>query len=357
MWLARCRENGWLEPHAAVLALEDEMRGIPLHQHAPPEGDECWKGHRSVWETPILKHQEQWYEKLARLLKIEDDDFWPTAFEIQGDVLMIKFEPHHLPYRHEIGQALLNHFRHVNAVCEDEGVHGEFRVRKLRILNSNKSSSSLETTIKEHGELIKVDPSKAYFSSRLSTERMRTREALMALRERIGKPLIIADPYAGVGPAFAPLLSTPSLVGGILASDLNPDAVLYLRHNLDRWRSKYPTPSDLTPFIVECKDARQWQHDQALCQRFNAILVNLPHESYDHLHDLIPLLDFTQPSLMRGWAIRPKAEMENEEHYLSTIFSNVPAPIESLQVVEVKGYSATMTYLSFDCWFGVETKQ
>ena len=41
-WLEFCRNKGWLMPGAGVLTLEDGLKGIPIIESAPNDGDEFW---------------------------------------------------------------------------------------------------------------------------------------------------------------------------------------------------------------------------------------------------------------------------------------------------------------------------
>ena len=133
---------------------------------------------------------------------------------------MVKVEGDTLPHEQAMAQAMLSHFPNIRLVCADEGVDGDFRVRQLRPLASKDGSTTTRTRIREHGATIWVDPQHVYFSARLSSQRQETVHELGLFRERLHKPMVLADPYAGVGPAFPQLMRKPDLMAG-LAGDLN----------------------------------------------------------------------------------------------------------------------------------------
>ena len=113
--------------------------------------------------------------------------------------MLVKLEPEAEPHEQAIAQAMLDQFPHVRLVCVDGGVTGQFRVRDLRVVLSRDGNQSTVTTVKEHGLAYTLDPSTAYFSARLSGERQAAMDLIEAHRTRLGRRLVVHDPYAGVG--------------------------------------------------------------------------------------------------------------------------------------------------------------
>ena len=91
VWLERCRAEGWLG-QSGVVAMVDGFRAIPLNESAPGEGHACWNGFRLVEVEPLTKGPTHWKERLPETLRELPDHIWPTAYELQGDVLMVKLE-------------------------------------------------------------------------------------------------------------------------------------------------------------------------------------------------------------------------------------------------------------------------
>ena len=103
----------------------------------------------------------------------------------------------------------------------------------------------------------------------------------------------------------------------MLASDLNPDAVELLLDNLRRWdRRDYPTePKKISRLhedrIVGVADATKLHEDPSISGAWDLLLVNLPHRTVELLLTLIPLLDRTGTSMIRGRVIAAESEIED----------------------------------------------
>ena len=158
-------------------------------------------------------------------------------------------------------------------------------------------------------------------------------------------PLIVADPYAGVGPVFPLLLNHEGLVSGYIAGDLNPKAVNLLKTNLASWTRK--STSSLSPSIVVCKDARAWKEDAELRGKANVVLVNLPHDSFEHLPDLFPLFNPSGLGLVRGWAIVERTSLNGLVAKLETMVVAAGGTPSDTLVSEVKGFSTTRCFVVF----------
>lgn len=345
VWLHRCRQEGWLSK-ASVLQLDEGMRGIPLLDEAPDNGDERWQGHNIVHREPKQQGPSHWTDRLPDPLQALPDDIWPSAYEIQGDVLMVKLEANVIEHQQAIAEAMLAQLPNVRIVCADNGVAGDFRVRELTPIASRDGNLSTRTRIREHGMTMWVDPSEAYFSARLSTQRQGTLEQVRSLRQQLGRPVVVADPYAGVGPALPLLLSDPDLVSGYLVGDLNPKAVDLLTLNLETWSAKHV--GNRSPSLVVCDDARAWQHDPSRTGVADALLVNLPHDSLTHLPTLLPILNHSERRLLRGWAIIERAALEQTRGNLIAVIEAAGATAESVDVEEIKGFSTTRCFIAFN---------
>ena len=354
-WLERCRSEKWLAEHTGVTSLTGGNKAIPLNQTAPPEGDAAWAGNALVDLAAKEKTPSHWTEHLdPSLLKSHKGDL-PKAYETQGDVLIVKIEENVWHLAEMIADAMLTQLPSIRLVCADLGVQGDFRVRNLEPLASRDGSTETVTRIKENGYFLWVDASKVYFSARLSNERTATLESAKKLKQRLARPLIVADPYAGVGPSMGALLSEPDLIEGYHAGDLNPDAVALLQTNLtylgNRRKTEVGEPAPaLAPSTVICADATQWKTNPHLCNSSDLLLVNLPHDSVEHLPHLLPLLRRGQTSLLRGWAIIERANEASEKKKIAVAILEAGGTIESLEFEEVKGFSASKSFMCFEAW-------
>ena len=189
-----------------------------------------------------------------------------------------------------------------------------------------------------------VDPSSVYFSARLSTQRHETLQKIQQFRRERAEPLIIADPYAGVGPSFPLLLQDEGLVAGYLAGDLNPKAVELLQQNFAAWTQN----KSYSPSTIVCMDAREWQHNPDFRSLADVLLINLPHDSFDHIPALLPLFRRDREVMLRGWAIIERATLAGRHGQLQTLISQAGGHLMDVSVQEVKGFSTHRCFVVFD---------
>ena len=255
---------------------------------------------------------------------------WPTRHEFVGDLILIKLDENQRQHGTTIGQALLLQHSRTRAVFEDRGVRGMFRVRELDLLAVREGQgATTRTRIVESGHHLWTDPSTVYYSSRLSHEREGTLECAKNLRVELGRPLAICDPYAGVGPSLLPLISEPDLVAELFAGDLNPAAVEFLRENIN-----HPSAT------IECTDARLLKERSEMCNKYDLLLVNIPHDTLEHLPELIPLV---RPNgIVRGWAVIDDSDFDNAQKRLY----NILGPEAILEIR--RSYSASANLCRFE---------
>ena len=322
LWRDRLASNGWLSKGHGIHNLGD-YRGIPLNESAPAE----FEGLEIVEIEALSSGPQHWTQRLDSVLFEKFRDFWPMSHDQIGDVLIAKIPEEIEQYGELIGNAMLEQHSSARIVCADNGVKGQFRVRDLTPL-ATKTNNSTKTKVREHGNEFLIDPSLVYYSPRLATERLDNLEVAKKLSEKLGRKISVCDPYAGVGPALIPLSKMVEHVGTIYASDLNPNAAEFLSMNLPGHFTKCADARKLSPELDECCDL---------------LLVNLPHESIEHLPDLIGLLKRGHEVVIRGWAILPhdsisKAEKQIREHLNST-------KILSLEVIPKKSYASNISYV------------
>jgi tRNA G37 N-methylase Trm5 len=246
-----------------------------------------------------------------------------------GDVIIVKLPESVQNHSTAIGEAMLKQNSNARVICADNGVKGEFRVRDLSVIASIGSNGTL-TKVRESGCEFWVDPGAAYYSPRLANERQATVNCAKDLTAKLGRKISVCDPYAGVGPALVPLANT-EIIDKIFASDLNPNAADLLAKNL---------PSSWS----ECRDARSLAGELPEC--CDLLLVNLPHDSIDHLPDLLGLLRKGHEVVIRGWAIIPIDSLADVRKRIVSILSD--SEIVSLDIEANRSYSPNDTYACFE---------
>ena len=379
--LGHVRARGWGSVSHRVFSSEDGLsRLIPLDVGAPLELPTALEYAIVMHEgVPDEKIETDWLALLASEVDevtIEEmGDAWPSNHEFVGDMMIVRIDDQVAQFTDSIARAKLGAHPHIRLLLADDGVEGEFRIRQLKPIGARLADRILagpslefappellttEVAVKESGRVIQCDPTKAYFSTKLQTERLETLALAKELREELGRPLRIADPFCGVGPALATLLAEPNLVSDLLATDLNPDAVKLLMTNLSKWdRRPYPKGAiELQQVhenrLVGLANALTLSEDQKIAGKWDLVLVNLPHRTIEFLPEIIPLLDRTSPSMIRGRAIVEESEIEQaNELILSSLPKLMPdKPQPSLKIK--RDYSASLRLCSFHAWIASE---
>ncbi|MFH1786939.1 MAG: class I SAM-dependent methyltransferase family protein [archaeon] len=143
------------------------------------------------------------------------------AYDVIGDIAVLLIKPELEKRERLVAEAILKVHKNVKTVVKRLGkVEGEYRVRDVEFLAGEKRT---ETTHREHGCRYLLDVSKVFFTPRLATERLR-------VAKKVKKDETVLDMFAGVGP-FAVLIAKTS-GARVIAVEINPDAVEYMRKNV-----------------------------------------------------------------------------------------------------------------------------
>ncbi|MBJ16706.1 MAG: hypothetical protein CMB66_00435 [Euryarchaeota archaeon] len=372
------RDRGWLAQGMRVFPHEDgQHRLIPLDPGAPVLIPKPFDIHEILLHEGLLdtRTDSDWWNHLANLVGgdvVESfGDSWPSSHEFIADMMVVRIEESLEAFSSQIAEAKLRAHPHIRLVLNDEGVQGELRIRKLSPIGARldgdivtrdipEEVSSTRVMVRESGRTILCDPNKAYFSTKLQSERLETLSLAKELRSLLNRPLRVCDPFCGVGPALSTLLSEPGLVGDVLASDLNPDAVEMLLDNLRRWDNRnYPKkPIPISRIFddrfVGVADATLISENPVLFGRWDLLIVNLPHRTIDLLPSLVPLLDRTSPSMIRGRVIASESEIEKANSALRETLPPTYDGKEDPKLRIKRDYSSILRLCSFQAWIAPE---
>ena len=381
--LGHIRARGWGSLSHRVFSSEDGYsRLIPLDPGAPLELPTTLEYPIEMHEgLPDEKMETNWLTLLSSEIGEgiieEKGEAWPSNHEFIGDLMIVRIDEEVSEYTDSIARAKLGAHPHIRLLLADDGVEGEFRIRQLRPIGARLSDRILagptlefappellttEVAVKESGRVIRCDPVRAYFSTKLQTERLETLALAKELREQIGRPLRVADPFCGVGPALATLLGESNLVSDLLATDLNPNAIELLMTNLSKWdRRPYPEGAiELQQVhenrLVGLADALTLSENQEIAGKWDLALVNLPHRTIEFLPSIIPLLDRSSPSMIRGRVIVEESEIEQANQTIRAMLPNLmpDKPQPSLKIK--RDYSSSLRLCSFEAWVSEEVR-
>jgi tRNA (guanine37-N1)-methyltransferase len=144
------------------------------------------------------------------------------AFDLVGDIGVLRLPPELLPRKREIGEALLRVHRHLRTVLlQVSPVSGEFRTRRLEVVAGKPRT---ETLHRESGCVFRVDLEKVYFSPRLAHERMR-------IAKQVGEGEEVTNMFAGVG-CYSIVMAKHSGARRIYSIDKNPEAFRMMCENI-----------------------------------------------------------------------------------------------------------------------------
>ncbi len=188
----------------------------------------------------------------------EEKDYDLPSFEIIGDIAIINDLSGR--EKEDAVEGILAHHDVKTILLKTEGLSGEFRVGEYETLYG----AETETIHREHGHRFKVDPTKAYYSERFSTERMR-----VAQQVKEGEKVLIM--FAGVGP-FAVLCAQKA--DRVVAVEKNPKACEYLKNNieLNNFEDKIET---------FCGDVREAV--PGVDEKFDRVIMPLPESAIEFL--------------------------------------------------------------------------
>ncbi|MDG6920143.1 MAG: class I SAM-dependent methyltransferase family protein [Nitrososphaerota archaeon] len=123
-----------------------------------------------------------------------------SGVDVVGDIAIVRLAGFTPREKAKVADAILEEMRNVKVVMEQEGgIEGEFRLRKLVRLAGEARTTTVH---RENGCSFMVDVEKAYFSPRLSTERLR-------IARLVGRDERVLNMFAGVGP-FSVLIAKVS---------------------------------------------------------------------------------------------------------------------------------------------------
>ena len=158
---------------------------------------------------------------LDSLLTPKESDELISAFDQIGNIIIVRIPDLLLPKKKLIGETLLEQVKSVKSVFyQSSSVEGEFRTRDLEILAGDDKT---ETEYKESGCRFAVDVRKAFFSPRLSSERMR-------IAELVNDGEIIVNMFGGIG--MFSIIAAKKKKCSVYNIDINPDAANFCQKNI-----------------------------------------------------------------------------------------------------------------------------
>ncbi|MBP1910199.1 class I SAM-dependent methyltransferase [Methanolobus bombayensis] len=214
-------------------------------------------------EFELTEHE---FEEQKGQLKLEDLLDVVPHFEIVGDIALIEDD---VPEPEKMADAIMKVKKNVKTVLAAQSpVEGEFRTRRFRTVAGEDRTSTIH---KEYGSRFYIDLERAYFTPRLATERSR-------ILEQVKEGETVVDMFAGVGP-YSIMLARKSPDIHVVAIDKNPDAVEFLRRNVDL--NSVPN--------VEAIEGDANLEAEKYAGIADHVIMNLPHNANEFLDAAVKL--------------------------------------------------------------------
>ncbi len=192
-----------------------------------------------------------------------------SAFDMIGDIMIIKIPDELMPKKKLIADAILANVRTAKVVfAQVSAVKGDFRVRDLEFIAGENRTV---TEYKEHACRFKVDVARTYFSPRLSTERQR-------IAKMVGDNETIVNMFAGVG-TYSVVIAKMSKNCKVYSIDSNPTA-----SELNEINAKLNKVQDRVVSI--CGDAAKVIEEQ-LAGQASRVLMPLPERAKDFVDSAV----------------------------------------------------------------------
>ncbi|MCS7131928.1 MAG: class I SAM-dependent methyltransferase family protein [Hadesarchaea archaeon] len=199
------------------------------------------------------------------------------AFDIVGDIAVIKLPDELLPKKEIIGRALMRVHRNVRTVLLQTGpVSGEFRTRGLEVVAGEPRT---ETVHRESGCTFKVDLARVYFSPRLAHERLR-------VASLVGPGEVVTNLFAGVG-CYSIVVAKRGKAKKVYSIDKNPVAFRYMCENI----RVNKVGDRVVPLLGDAKEVVE-----SIANEADRVLMPLPELARD-------FLDVALRALKRGGGV------------------------------------------------------
>ncbi|MEM2884489.1 MAG: class I SAM-dependent methyltransferase family protein [Thermoproteota archaeon] len=146
----------------------------------------------------------------------------PRAYDVIGDIVVLELPDELKGCGALVGEAALEVNKRARLVLnKTSDISGKFRVGGYEVIAGK---GPTETLHREHGCVYKLDPTKVFFTPRLSAERAR-------VASQVKRGEVVADLFAGVGP-FSILIAKKVPDAKVFSVDANPFAIAYLEENV-----------------------------------------------------------------------------------------------------------------------------
>ncbi|MFE3845866.1 class I SAM-dependent methyltransferase family protein [Thermoplasmatota archaeon] len=219
--------------------------------------------------------------------------------------------------------------KNIKTVCRIDPVSGELRIRNLSIISGSKNT---ETIHNEFGLKYNIDVSKAYFSPRLATERMR-------ITNLVKPEEVIVDMFTGVAP-FSINIAKYANPRKIYAIDKNKYAIEYAKKNI-RINNVLDKIEVIHSDAKKVDDILNEKNEKA-----NRIIMNLPFSAKSFLPYAFKISK--EKIIIHYYDIIKEEDINNRIKELKKIAKVNKYKIINFNIRKIKTYSPREFYICID---------
>lgn len=225
-------------------------------------------------------------EALQTKLSAQELEKIKTSMDVIGDIAILEIDESLRKKSSLIANTLLSTHKKIKTVVRKSGEHhGVFRIQDYEYLAGKKT---FETVHKENGVLFFLDIRKAYFSPRLSTDRLRISKEI-----KKGEEVLVL--FSGIG-TYPLVFAKNSKAASVYGIEINPDACAFAEKNLLLNKTKN--------IFLYCGDAREVASHFG--KKFDRILMPLPYDAEAYF-SLLPRLS-KKGTLIHYYTVAPEEE-------------------------------------------------
>lgn len=187
-----------------------------------------------------------------------------SSFDVIGDIAIIKIPQELNSKEGLIGEEILSNLKNVRTVLKQASdIKGEYRIREVTLIAGEEK---YETLYKESGLVFRVNVKTAYFSPRLSTERLR-------IRSLVSEGEHVLNMFAGVGTFSFVIAKT--LKSEVDSIDINPEAIRLANESL---KLNKKLKGAVNPILADAQDFAL-SHPET----YDRIIMPLPERAFEYL--------------------------------------------------------------------------
>ncbi|KAI8915176.1 guanine(37)-N1-methyltransferase [Powellomyces hirtus] len=199
--------------HPAIAGAPDRLAPI-IYKFVQKEGGE-------ITNYELNLDYDYWTADQVLRSILPDEIDIPGSFETVGHIAHLNLRDQYLPYKHIIGQVLLDKNSNLRTIVNKTGnIDHTFRFFQMELLGGE---DNMMAEVNESNCKFRFDFSRVYWNSRLQREHERIVSSFK--REQL-----VCDVFGGVGPYAVPAAKNKNCL--VFANDLNPASYEFLRENI-----------------------------------------------------------------------------------------------------------------------------